>query len=267
MRNHLREVVLAVLFTTSCAAPDDAEIHTGVDTRAVEHASVAANPLTEQDCIDYLQEPFGANCDEPVNEDSCQRVWDTTSQQTRDYGCFGFKEELNTCRNCNKLFIGDYTYCKNKQYMDCFLAGYLQNLGPLCFVTPPEEVDFNPADPRVTAFEICYYYHQTGIWPPPQCPSATQCCGCTGGTDYLGNPVSAFCEEQVCGADFQFYTCTPSEQWSPTGEGCPTCQCTGGTDYLGNPVSVSCGESVCGADFQTYDCVQGSWVSTGNSCP
>ncbi|WP_437587464.1 hypothetical protein [Sorangium sp. So ce1000] len=150
--------------------------------------------------------------------------------------------------------------------MDCLMSGYLNNHGALCFVTPIEDIDAELT--YVTPREACYYRQQTGTWPP-QCPAELACpspCECTGGTDYLGNPVSASCGQNVCGADYQVYDCTQG-QWVATGAACGgSCQCTGGTDYLGNPVSAWCGQSVCGADYQFYDCVQGQWVATNAAC-
>ncbi|WP_434421004.1 pentapeptide repeat-containing protein [Nannocystis pusilla] len=95
-------------------------------------------------------------------------------------------------------------------------------------------------------------------------------CPCAGGTDYLGNPVNTdVCGQQVCGADFQYYACSPSG-WVAQGGVCggdDGCDCPGGTDYLGNTVhATECGQQVCGADLQYYACEQSGWVSQGGVC-
>lgn len=53
-----------------------------------------------------------------------------------------------------------------------------------------------------------------GEEPPPSCY-------CPNGVDFMGNPVTATtCGEQVCGADFQYYSCGETG-WSAQGTTCP----------------------------------------------
>ncbi|WP_437741138.1 hypothetical protein WME73_37515 [Sorangium sp. So ce302] len=260
MRNPLLGIAATLLFAAGCTTVENASLS--------EHVSASADALTEEECSEYLDPAFG-DCNEPVDPISCQSIdWDKDREPTGGYACFGFKRALDTCRSCNRLNLpmNEYSLCKNKQYMDCLMSGYLNDHGPLCFVTPLAAIDVHA--PRATPREACYYLQQTGTWPPP-CPTESACpgpCECTGGTDYLGNPVSATCGENICGADHQFYDCSQG-QWAATGAACGgSCQCTGGTNYLGNPVTASCGQSVCGADYQFYDCVQGQWVAAGVGC-
>lgn len=107
------------------------------------------------------------------------------------------------------------------------------------------------------------------VWERDDCSPDVDPCVCTGGVDHLGNSVTGSCGEQVCGADFQYYTCEQSG-WVAQGGVCPgdpPCECPEGWDYLGNPVTGTCGQQVCGADFQFYTCEQSVWVSQGVPCP
>ncbi|KFE61101.1 hypothetical protein DB31_4536 [Hyalangium minutum] len=104
--------------------------------------------------------------------------------------------------------------------------------------------------------------------------SHAQSCYCPDGADSQGNPVTGTsCGQQVCGADFQYYSCEETG-WSAQGISCqgeeppPSCYCPNGVDFLGNPVTATtCGEQVCGADLQYYSCGETGWSAQGKSCP
>ncbi|MDY7230394.1 RCC1 domain-containing protein [Hyalangium rubrum] len=107
------------------------------------------------------------------------------------------------------------------------------------------------------------------IWERDECSPPPPLCDCPGGTDYLGNPVSSTtCNEPVCGADYQWYSCQQGG-WAFEGGVCyvpPVCSCTG-TDYEDNTVTVACGNQVCGRDFQWYACENSNWTPQGGTCP
>ncbi|MGH7265249.1 MAG: hypothetical protein ACREMB_10405, partial [Candidatus Rokuibacteriota bacterium] len=80
--------------------------------------------------------------------------------------CFGHFEDIANCPSCNILSLGNYTSCKNKQYIDCLLDGHLAGRsGDLCFLTRLDHVQLS-GPVRVTARELCYYTRVTGRLPP-----------------------------------------------------------------------------------------------------